>query len=294
MRILHLFRWKLKDIIPKLLQIKEQGFNAIQLTPMQPVKDKNCGYWWIHYQPCAFQVGNELIGTKEELRELCTKANELGIKVIQDVICNHVAGADTGEVIPHEKVDKRLTKEEYLKDPSPIWDWNNRYEVINHSIGLPSLRLENYELQDIIIDFLNELIDIGISGFRFDAARHIPLPEEGSDFWTRIFENLKRKDLFNYGEVIFEKKELIDKYCKYINVLTDSFGSDKNKLVTFVESHDTYLEFKSTCKIDDELMIREYNILTDNFKNTLFYVRPYSRLWEDYRIKAINEKVKEC
>ena len=112
-------------------------------------------------------------------------------------------------------------------------------------MGLPGLRTDNYDLQDKIIDFLNKLIDCGADGFRFDAAKNIALPSENNcNFWIRVLGELKKKDLFNYAEVIFTPKNLIDEYCKYINVLTDSIGSDKSKLVTFVESHDSYLDDK--------------------------------------------------
>ena len=37
-RILHLFQWKLKDIENNLEVISNQGFNMIQISPIQPLK----------------------------------------------------------------------------------------------------------------------------------------------------------------------------------------------------------------------------------------------------------------
>lgn len=288
-RILHLFEWSLKDIISNLEEISEQGFSAIQISPIQPLKEPKTT-WWLLYQPCAFKVGNEAIGSKEDLIELCNKAKNYNIRIICDVVCNHVADNGQGILIPHDKVDKELIKNPHFwKETKYIWNWNDRHEVISYCLGLPSLDLSNYKLQDLIIEFLNELINCGVRGFRFDAAKNIALPHESSDFWIRVLERLKHKeDLFNYAEVIFSDKALIDEYCKYINVLTDSFGSDKDKLVTFVESHDTYYEFKNTRGINDEMMLREYGVLVQNFNNTLFYSRPWSKLWKDERIRGIN------
>ena len=38
--ILHLFQWKLADIEKNLLTIKEQGFNSILISPVQPFKNQ--------------------------------------------------------------------------------------------------------------------------------------------------------------------------------------------------------------------------------------------------------------
>lgn len=289
-RILHLFEWNLKDITKVLKEVSEQGFNSIQISPIQPLKE-SLSKWWLLYQPIGFSIGNEL-GSKEDLIELCSKAKEYNIRIIADVVCNHTANGeywDNGLLRPHEKVDKKLVNNpKFWKEKKYIWNWDDRHEVISYCMGLPGLRLDNYDLQDIIIEFLNELIDCNVGGFRFDSGKTIALPEEGSNFWIRVLDNLKRKELFNYAEVIFSSKELIDKYSKYINVITDSFGSDKNKLVTFVESHDSYYEFKYTKDMTDEMLIREYGVLTQNFQNTLFYSRPWSKLWKDERIREIN------
>lgn len=289
--ILHLFNWKLKDIIPQLQKIKESGYTAIQISPIQPCK--NGDEWWKLYQIFGFRIGNK-IGSKEELKELCKRANEIDLKIITDIVINHVAGKDNGELIPYKEVDKELVNNKYFwKENKLIHKWNDRFEVINYCCGLPSLRLNNYDLQNIVIKFMNELIDLGVSGFRIDSAKNIALPEEGSDFWIRVFNNLKRKsELFNYAEVIFENKELINKYSEYINVLTNSIGSDKRKLITFFMSHDTELEFKCTNKMNDNMIIQEWNYLLSNNREShmLFYARPFSDLWKSEQIKKINLK----
>ncbi len=287
--ILHCFQWKLVDIILQLQEIKDSGYTAIQISPIQPTKD-NGNEWWKLYQPLGFMIGNSQIGTKADLILLCEKAHACGLKIIADVILDHVADDNTGRLIPHPLVDKELLDNKFFwKQRTNINDWNNRNEVVSYCYGLPVLQLNNYDLQDIIIRFLNELIDCGVSGFRIDSGKSIALPEEGSDFWTRVFKHLKNKELFNYAEVIFVDKLLIDKYCNYINVATNSFGSDKRKLIVYIESHDSYLEFGWTKKMTDEQLINEWKVLIDNKEwSVLFYTRPFSDLWKDQRIKQIN------
>lgn len=292
MRILHLLNWNLNDINSSLERIYDQGFEAIQINPVQPLKEEGNIEWWMSYQPCGFRIGNQY-GCKEDLIRLCNKANFYGIKIIADVVLNHMAGKSDGSLYPHEKVDECLKNNpEYWKNFENVSNWQDRKEVITKCLGLPGLNVSNHDVQDIIIDFLNELIDCGINGFRFDAAKNIGLPSEGYDFWPRIIYCLKKYGLFLYGEIIFANKELIDCYCRYFNVLSNSFGSNDSNLVAFVESHDSFHEFGYTKNIPSHVIANDYKGLTNNFDNTLFFARPYDNTWEDNQIKEANKNGK--
>lgn len=290
MRILHLFNWKLLDIIKVLPEIKAQGFSCIQINPIQPLKSEE-DIWWLSYQPTGFKIGNKF-GSKEDLTLLCSAAKKLELKIISDVVLNHSASVDSGEILPHEMVDEELRENPWFwKNHELIKDWNNRKEVITNSLGLPSFRLDNYELQDIIIKFLNELIDCGVRGFRFDASKNISLPEEdGNHFWIRVLNNLNHKEeLVNYAEVIYTGQKIIDSYCQYVNVLTESHGSYPDKLVKFVDSHDLEKEFKFTEGKSDNDIIKEYCDLVEKYPNTIFYARAFNDSWKDIRVKNANK-----
>ena len=111
MRILQCLNWDLAAIKDNLKKIKEQGFDVIQITPVQPLKENHKDSWWMCYQPCGFSIGNQY-GSKEELIDLCNHAHELGLSVVVDVICTHVA--QNGIMMPHELVDKTLTSNQYF------------------------------------------------------------------------------------------------------------------------------------------------------------------------------------
>lgn len=298
MRILHLFNWKLKDIEANLENISKQGFNAIQINPIQPLKEDGYISWWMSYQPCGFEIGNQY-GSKEDLIRLCSLARKYNIIIIADVVLNHTASKNDGSLCPHEKVNDVLKNNlAFWKELKNIANWKDRDEVIHKCIGLPGLNVYNHDLQDIMINFLNELIDCGIGGFRFDAAKNIALPDENCDFWPRVLSSLKKSDLFLYGEVIFENKDLIDRYCHYFNVLSDNCGSDINSIVSFVESHDSFYEFGYTKCFSSSEIASKYYILTNYFKHTLFYARPYDNTWCYDVIKEANSEcnrlVKQC
>ena len=294
---LHLLQWKLQDIIPQLKTIKQCNYDFIQISPIQPCKYSfETPDWWRLFQPYSYKIGN-CLGDKEDLIKLCNEAKKYDIKIVVDVVLNHMASKDSGELLPHKLVDKRLTSNEEFWRPFKVIDnWEDRCnQVLKVCDGLPTLKLERYDLQNLIIKFLNDLMSCGIGGLRFDSAKSIALPEEGSSFWTRILNNLDNNDLFNYAEVIFADKQLLDKYNKYINVVTNSRSSDLHKMVSYVESHDSFLNESMgwTRKMTDEMLIREWEVLMQNREwNVLFYARPWSNLWCSEEIKRINNTYK--
>lgn len=290
MRVLHLLGWKLKDINNYLDKIKEQGFDAIQISPVQPMKEDSYE-WWMLYQPTGFHIGN-IYGTKEDLSNLCTDANNKGINVIVDVVCEHMAGMDNGQIKPHFNVDDTLKNNPYFwRDFNNVYNWDNRYEVIHKSMGLPGLDLSNYDLQDIIVNFLNELIDLGVNGFRFDAAKSIALPSEGSDFFNRVIYLLKKYGLILYGEVLFANDYLISEYAKYMKVLTNSEYYKSSDLVKYAESHDSYYGLGYTGNFSSQDISNFYNYTCSKYENTIYFARPFDNEWQSYKVKEANQKI---
>ena len=281
-RVIHMYNWKTKDVKNKVQEIANQGFTAIQIPTVQPFKNSYKDKWYWQYQPLSFEIGNEF-GSKEELISLCNKAHEYGLKIIVDVILTHMAGDDYGNIIPHPSVDRKLVESDIWKSFDRIYNWNDRHEVITKSHGMPTIQLAKPKAQEFALDFINRLRQCGVDGLRLDSGKSIALPEEGNDFLTKL-----PKDMFIYAEVIFESKELIDKYCQYVNVLTSSYGSDRNRMVTFIDSHDLQYEFKVTSRYTDDVIKREYDILCSNFPNTLFYARPFNNCWESEEVKRAN------
>lgn len=284
MRVMHVFCWRIKDIKENLGAIKEQGFNAIQTSPLQPTKQESNIPWFLYYQPVGFTVGNQL-GTKQDLIDLCKEADKLGIRIIVDVVGNNVAGLNNGTIYPHERLKLPLN---YYKPFNKVQNWEDRNDYINNSIGIPCLNTRLHEVQELIFNYIDELISCGVKGVRMDAAKHIALPSEGSDFWINFRERFSNKDLYSYAEVIFENHRVIDEYMQYINVLTEMSHWDKNKLVTFIDSHDLDKTFHISSRMNNETIINEYRLLCQNFNNTIWYCREWNDTWKDKRVKEAN------
>jgi len=288
--IAHFFQWRLTDITKELDNVKLAGYNAIQISPMQGCKDDGNEFWKL-YQPTHMAlVGSKQIGYKKDLIELCSEAKKRNIKVIADVVLRHTAGVNSGELIPHETVDKKLTDNPYFwTNAKNTTNFKDRWSATNLAFGMPMLDYNNWELQDIYIRFLDELKESGCDGFRVDMSKHFALEEEGSVFWTRVFS--RYSSLFNYAECLECDKNLLDKYTKFINVITDYYlPTDKSKAIIYIMSHDTEETWGFTKKMKDNDIIREWrNLLNDNKEShVLFYIRSWSDLWKSDAIKEIN------
>lgn len=70
MRIAYNFPETLKQTESKIEKIKAQGFDAIQIPPLEPLKEEDPTVWWKAYQPISFNIGN-VYGSKEELITFC-------------------------------------------------------------------------------------------------------------------------------------------------------------------------------------------------------------------------------
>lgn len=296
MRIMHCFNWKLQDIIPEIQKIKNQGFDAVQINPIQRLKEDDASAWWMSYQPVGFEIGN-YYGSKEDLTKLCKCCEQVGLQVFADVVINHVGALEAGSLELHHRVDINLrSNPSYWKIKTNVTNWQNRNEVVICCMGLPGLNVYHPDIEDKIVNFLNELIDCGVTGFRFDAAKSIGLPSEGYRFWPNLVSRLKKQGLFLYGEVIFEEdKRILDEYSEYMNILGNYDCSDISKMVKYAESHDTYLsedKLGYTRSRSSETILADYCHITTVYPHSMFYVRPWDNTWQSDQIRQAHEKVK--
>src|SRR5699024_7237665 len=139
----------------------------------------------------------------EELIAFTQKCRQLGLRVYADAIINHM-GANNHNPLEHNELVDPILKNNpnYWKEKVKVTNWHNRQDVIHNCMDLPGLNVYNKDIEDMIFNFLNKLIDCGISGFRFDAAKSIGLPSEGYRFWPNLIYRVKVYRLFLYGEVI--------------------------------------------------------------------------------------------
>jgi alpha-amylase len=251
--ILHAWNWSYNTIKENLPAIAQSGYSAVQTSPVQQSKSsaKIGGWkseWFKLYQPAAFSIAaDSYLGTKEELAEMCEEAEKYGIKVIVDIVSNHLGNNEQGD--PLSISDAIGTYEPELVADAPFAKYFHSFAqnvsddsaltVCYYSLSnLPDLNTSNKYVQERVASLLKECIDCGVDGFRFDAAKHIETPDDGdrfgSDFWPTILgaasEYSKEKfgkDMYYYGEILNTcgGGRNYSFYTKYMSV-TDSKYSD--------------------------------------------------------------------
>lgn len=266
--ILHAWSWSFNTIKDNLDAIKEAGYTSVQTSPINECKVGEDGgmelygdgKWYYHYQPTDYKIGNYQLGTEEEFKEMCAKANELGISIIVDVPLNHVSSDMT---VVSDNI-KNLCDEPF-HDNGEIASYSSRRQVTQGDLlGLHDLNTQDKAVQNYILEYLKSVIEAGASGFRFDAAKHVELPDDkdtfASDFWPTVLDNGAK---FQYGEILQGENDRIDAYAEIMHVTASNYGEairraaggnmsisnlksygsskvDDDRFVTWVESHDNY------------------------------------------------------
>ena len=295
--ILHCFDWTLADIQEEIPNIAKAGFTAVQTSPVHERAGKG-SVWYDVYRPYDFKIGNGL-GTEADLKALCAKAHEYGVKVIVDVVANHT---------DHPNVAARLKDESLYHERFGVGNWNDRHQVTFGMIGMWDLDTNNPTVQAIIKQYIQDLKACGVDGIRWDAIKHIGLPSEGDSF----MQNVVDQEMYNYGEILDgtggNDKTLFPEYQTYMSITDNGYGNGfansfaggsinesvgnfnqrnakTEKLVYWGESHDTYANDGGESKNKSQNVIdRAYAVVAGNNGATaLYFSRPAQKAKNDIK-----------
>ncbi len=86
--IFHAFDQPYLAVEAYVCELQNQGYSHIQIAPAQ--KSNPSERWWGRYQPIDYTV-IEGMGSENDLKTLIDKAHACGVKVIADVVFNHMA-----------------------------------------------------------------------------------------------------------------------------------------------------------------------------------------------------------
>lgn len=295
--ILHCFDWTLADIQEEIPNIAKAGFTAVQTSPVHERAGKG-SVWYDVYRPYDFKIGNGL-GTEADLKALCAKAHEYGVKVIVDVVANHT---------DYSNVADRLKDQGLYHQPFDVGNWNDRNQVTHGKIGMWDLDTNNPTVQAIIKQYIQDLKACGVDGIRWDAIKHIGLPSEGDSFMPNVVD----QEMYNYGEILDgtggDDKTLFPEYQTYMSITDNGYGNGfadsfaggsingsvgnfnqrnakTEKLVYWGESHDTYANDGGQSKNKSQNVIdRAYAVVAGNNGATaLYFSRPAQKAKNDIK-----------
>ena len=152
----------------------------------------------------------------------CQQRHVFFNRIYVDVVINHMTGGFSGSGtagspfeggscrypgVPYGPDDCNGQESCHTGDGS-IHDYSNRNEVRNCKlVNLSDLKLSKDYVRQKIADYMNNLIDIGVGGFRVDAAKHM-WPGDLAVVFGKL-KNL-RSDKFGSGHKPFIYQEVID------------------------------------------------------------------------------------
>jgi alpha-amylase len=239
--------WTWRMVIDHLPMIRAAGYTAVLLSPHESA----CGgARSLGYDPFDFRSFQSAHGTEADLAELIGKAHRLRIQVYADVVLNHMCS--------HNFTYPRFSRRDFhtfgaIRDP------NDQWQVENGALsGLEDLDQDSPYVRGELWNFIVKTNNMGFDGFRWDAAKHVPLW-----YWRdHVLANVRRWGKYSFGEVLNGDVGYLSSYVAAGMAVTDyalyfamrdsfRFGGNLAALdgaglaaadgpgaLTFVENHD--------------------------------------------------------
>ena len=308
---LHAFEWSFKTIMENIPDIAKAGYTSIQTEPIVKIKDNRklgTGNWYLNwyyvYQPTDMSIGNYVVGSEDEFKEMCKLAHQYGLRIIVDSVSNHFTS-------DFDVIEGKWKNKAYYHEDKQISDYNNREDCTQHKLsGLWDLNTQDDTVTKGMHDLLVQTVADGADGFRYDAAKHIELSDEvfggkQSHYWDTILQNGAQ---YQYGEVLEDANVREADYANLFNsssprgggITDSSYGHEvrnavqfknlgashftshskvtEDKSVNWVESHDNFANGEANIpqELSDEWIKYGWAGVTAQ-KNgmSLFFDRPY-------------------
>jgi len=233
----------IKGMTSKLDYLKDLGVEAVWLMPINPSPSYH------KYDVTDYYSIHPDYGTMDDFKIFVTEAHKRNIKVVIDLVLNHCSNqhpwfkdAMNNENSPYRdyfvwthkddpQVKAFVTKTE--EDSRNVNRWNtvegSEYLYFSYfGKHMPDLNFDSPKLRKEVFKIGRFwLTEIGIDGFRLDAARHIFPDErarESQDWWVYFLSEMRKvkKDVYLVGEVWAST----DKVAPYLKGIPALFNFD--------------------------------------------------------------------
>lgn len=273
--IANLFEWNWNSIASECTNVLgPAGYGGVQVAPPEESVtlpgNSPAHPWWEVYQPVSYQVSSRM-GNRTAFAAMVTACHNAGVKVYADAVLNHMTGQGSSRVgyAGTTFTDKYTYpglygSQDFHHYPSDcpnsdgqIHDYNNQTDVQECELEeLADLRTESSWVRSKLAGYLNDLISLGVDGFRLDAAKHINdndiaaiksqltrsvlLYQEvipGGAVNPSAYEGTGKVLEFIYGQKL---KQQFGASIANLQTFGQSWGMEPSaSSVTFVDNHDT-------------------------------------------------------
>ncbi|BAP54563.1 alpha amylase [Thioploca ingrica] len=270
----HLFEWRWDDIAKECETfLGPKGFAAVQVSPPNEHRVVPNYPWWERYQPVSYQLVSRS-GDRQSFTDMVKRCQAVGVKIYVDAVINHMTGAKFdpdptfgtgigGTSFDYYKYPDYNQPEHFHACNRDISDYHNKWEVQNcNLVKLADLNTGSDYVQQTIANYLNDLVNIGVKGFRIDAAKHIDTNElhqilakvniSSGDIYQEVIETpgepIQAPEYFqnglvtefDYGKKLAESFKGEGGRLANLKTLGDSWQElmPSNKAVVFTDNHD--------------------------------------------------------
>ena len=263
---LQLFMWPWESVAAECEFLGAAGVDWVLVSP--PQEHIQGDPWWTIYQPVSYQIESRF-GTREQFAQMVQSCSESGVEIIADAVINHMSAQDFGTGVAGTKFTKYeypglYSREDFhncnLTPDDQISDYKDLAQVQTcELLGLSDLDQKSEKVQQNILGYLNDLLSLGVAGFRIDAAKHIFAPDlklildqlpEGTRIIHEVIrgggEPVQPEQYLDSGDVWeFDYARNMRSYFKG-GVITPAASAIRfrdftpsNQTVSFVSNHDT-------------------------------------------------------
>lgn len=188
----HLFEWKWTDVAQECETfLGPKGFAAVQISPPQEHAIV-AGYpWWQRYQPVSYKLESRG-GTRAQFIDMVNRCKAVGVDIYVDAVINHMTGVGSGTGSAGSTFSPYTYPGIYQSQDfhhcgrngnDDIQNYNDRYEVQNcELVNLADLDTGSSYVRGKLTAYLNDLMSLGVKGFRVDAVKHISATDMSAIF----------------------------------------------------------------------------------------------------------------
>ncbi|KAH8922494.1 carbohydrate-binding module family 20 protein [Atractiella rhizophila] len=188
------------------------GYTYVQVSP--PAESVPGTQWWTSYQPVSYILTSKR-GNRAAFQSMVTTCNNAGVKVLVDSIWNHMSNSGTGTGTGGSSFSKYsypavpYTNSSFhhctLTSNGQIQDLTSRAQTQTCELGgLADLATETDDVRAKLAAYANDLLSLGVSGFRLDAAKHIAIAD-----LTNIKSRLSRQPDYITSEVTWQSTDAV-------------------------------------------------------------------------------------
>ena len=189
---------------------KSLGIEGIWLSPIHPSPSYH------KYDVKDYYAVDPKFGTEEELKELIALCHSRNVQLILDLVINHTSSQHPWFIKFREAHVTGNTGDPYYNYYSFAADQSanatfcalpgtREYYEGNFSHEMPELNFDNPVVREEMVKVAKHYLDLGVDGFRFDAAKYIYFGDEEKnvEFWKWYMAQLRaiKPDLYAVAEV---------------------------------------------------------------------------------------------